>query len=72
MFENLVKRLGVKETVYHSNPCVFTSLFEGEKGEKIIFLMNLYSGKNKTDIRIGDKEFKDIPLEPMEVKTINL
>lgn len=68
LLRNMIKRLGGNETVYHSNRHLFTSLFEGEK--KMLFIMNLYSGKNQTDIRVGKKEYKDIVLEPMEVKTI--
>lgn len=72
MMRTLVSRLGAKETLYHSNEYVFTSLFEGKNGEKMVFLMNLYSGKNTTDIRVEDKEIKNIELAPMEVKTICL
>lgn len=72
MMRTLVSRLGAKETLYHSNEYVFTSLFEGRNGEKMVFLMNLYSGKNTTDIRVGDKVIEGIQLEPMEVKTICL
>lgn len=72
MLRVLLGRLGAKETVYHSNEHVFTSLFENTSGKKLLFLLNLYSGRNKTDLRIGDRTIEGISLEPMEVKTICL
>ena len=68
----LLDRLDAKETVYHSNEHVFTSLFEDATGNKMLFLLNLYSGRNKTDIRVGEKTIEGIQLEPMEIKTICL
>lgn len=72
MMENLLRRLDTKEIVGHTNPHVFTSMFESENGRKIIFLMNLYSGRNVTDITVVGKTIKDITLAPMEVKTIEI
>ncbi len=71
-FESLLKRLEAKETVYHSNPCVIVSLLEDENNKKLLFLLNLFSSENKTDIKVNGKEFNDIVLKPMEVKTIML
>lgn len=72
MLRVLLGRLNTKENVYHSNEHVFTSLFEDEAGRKMVFVLNLYSGKNETDLRIGEKIIENIVLEPMEVKTICL
>ena len=72
LIRNMIQRLSGEETVYHSNRHLFVSLFEGEQGQKMLFIMNPYSGKNITDIRVGEKEIKDITLAPMEVKTIIL
>lgn len=72
MMRMLLDRLDAKETVYHSNEHVFTSLFEDATGKKMLFLLNLYSGRNKTDIRVGEKTIEGIQLEPMEIKTICL
>lgn len=72
MLKVLLERLDVKETVWHSNEHVFTSLFMNEDGRKMLFILNLYSGKNRTDIQVGDTKITDIVLEPMEVRTIEI
>lgn len=72
MLRELLGRLHAEETVWHSNEHVFTSLFRDAAGRELVFVMNLYSGKNKTDLRIGNKRIKGVILEPMEVKVIEL
>ncbi|MBQ6171276.1 MAG: beta-galactosidase [Clostridia bacterium] len=72
MLSEILAMLGAKKTVCHSNPHIFTTVLENENGEKTVFLMNLYSSPQKTDICFEDKSFKDISLAAMEVKTIDL
>lgn len=72
MLCGLLAMLGAKTTVCHSNPHIFTTVLENENGKKTVFLMNLYSSPQKTDITLEDKSFKDISLAAMEVKTIDL
>ena len=72
MLSEILAMLGAKKTVCHSNPHIFTTVLENENGEKTVFLMNLYSSPQKTDICFEDKSFRDITFEAMEVKTIDL
>ena len=70
MMESLLLRLGAEEVVTHSNRHVFTTCFKGKNGERAIFLMNLYSSSNKTNVTWNGNTIQDICLEPMEVKMI--
>ena len=73
--ESLLSRLGAAETVRSENRNIFTSLLEDGEGRRMLFLMNLYSGRQKTSVRVvrgGEVEIDDIELQPMEVKTYEL
>lgn len=76
LFEKLLTSLDTKPTVYCSNRSLITSLLENKNtGKKSLFVMNLYSGKQTTDITVyGNKinKFTEIELKPMEVKNIDL
>ena len=68
----LLERLGTEKVLQHSNKQIFTSYFQGKKGEKVAFIMNLFSGSNTTDLAVGDKRIENIHLGPMEVKILEL
>ena len=70
MLEHLLSILDAKEVVGHSNRHVFTSYFRGKNGEEAVFLMNLYSSSNVTDVCVNGKTIEDIYLEPMETKML--
>lgn len=66
---SLLERLDTQPTLIHSNPHIFTSVLEDEE-HTAVFLMNLYSGENTTDICGCGVEEKNVVLHPMEVKTL--
>ena len=70
MVREIVKLLGAKPCVEHSNRQIFTSLFRKEDGHGIIFVMNLYSGAQSTDIRFENNVWQNVELKPMEVLTL--
>lgn len=72
MMRELLERLGTEKVLQHSNKQIFTSYFQGKKGEKVAFIMNLFSGSNTTDLAVGDKRIENIHLGPMEVKILEL
>lgn len=69
MLEDLLLFLGAKKTASSSNRNIFTSLWE-DKGRKVLFVMNLFSGKQSTDITILGKNVIHADLNPMEVRVI--
>jgi beta-galactosidase len=72
MLRGILALFGAKPAVYHSNPHIFTTVLESECGKKTVFIMNLYSSPQSTDIEFEGKAFKKIALDAMEVKTIDL
>ena len=70
MIREIVRYLGAKPTVEHSNRQIFTSLFRKEDGHGLVFVMNLYSGAQSTDITVGEHTWKNVELAAMEVKTL--
>ncbi|MCQ2446712.1 MAG: hypothetical protein MJ141_07515, partial [Clostridia bacterium] len=67
--------LGAEKTVRRSNRHIFQALWEGKNGRRMLFLMNLYSGKQSTDVTVfhgGEKSLGRFDLLPMEVKVIDL
>ena len=73
--ESLLARLGAKKTAFSENRNIFTSLLEDGEGRRMLFLMNLYSGRQRTSVRVtrgGEVLIEDIELEPMEIKAIEL
>jgi len=59
MVEDLLMCAGAKPTVESSNRNIMTSLLESD-GRRMLFLLNLYTGRQKTDITVfdGDKATK--------------
>ena len=72
MLEALLKLLGAQTTVVSSNRNVFTALWRGDGGQRALFVMNLYSGAQQTDITVGDEPLGRLSLKPMEVRLIDL
>lgn len=75
MMEHFVNLMGGKPVVSSSNRNIFTSLWIGEGGQRLLFVMNLYSSSQTTDIIISGSSdtapvtLKEITLSPMEVRT---
>lgn len=55
MLEDLLEEAGAIPAVQSSNRTLFTSLQEGENGKKMLFILNLFSGKQSTDITVWGK-----------------
>lgn len=75
MLEHLVDRMGGKPCVKSSNRNLFTSLWTDEEGRRILFVMNLYSGRQKTDLWVsagGEWHQEQVVLGPMEVQYFEL
>lgn len=80
MMEHLMELLGGKPCVSSSNRNIFTSLWTDEDGHRILFVMNLYSSAQSTDITVFPDEvsgaapvlLNDVQLAPMEVRTFTL
>lgn len=75
MLEHLLERLGAVPCVESSNRNLFTALWEDDAGRRTLFVLNLYSGAQKTSVRVwaGDTVWaKDLALAPMEVKVLDL
>ncbi len=77
MMEYLLDRLGAKKCVYSQNRNIFTSLWEDEKGNRVLFAMNLYSSPQQTKLTVydGDNHVvweKEVALAAMEVGSYDL
>ncbi len=71
MMEQFVEMMGGKPCVESSNRNIFTSLWTDDTGRQIVFVMNLYSGRQKTNIRVyagGEHLWENVELSTMEVK----
>lgn len=75
MMEQLVLRLGGRETVESSNRNIFTALWSDGTRE-LLYVMNPYSGRQHTNIRIrrelGWQDLGEMTLAAMEIRTIDL
>lgn len=75
MMEQLVLRLGGRETVESSNRNLFTALWN-DGSHELLFVMNPYSGRQRSRIRIrrGDswQDLGEIALNSMEIRPIDL
>jgi hypothetical protein len=72
-FENMLSWLDAKPCVNSTNRCVFSTLFKD--GKKLaLFLLNLYTGKQKTNVTVYNGEqaidIGEVELSPMDVKLI--
>lgn len=75
MMERFIELLDGKSCVESSNRNIFTTLWMDESGRRQLFVMNLYSSPQMTDIRVhvGENwELKQLELAPMEVRSIAL
>ena len=76
MLEKLLAQLDARPVVKSSNRNLFTSLLRGENGKQLLFVMNLYSGAQSTQITVYDeeeaKEIGRIDLKAMEVRILPL
>ena len=72
MMERFAERMGAKPCVSSSNRHLFTSLWEGVEGQRTLFIMNLYSGAQSTQIEVRGEVLGEFRLAPMEVRTIDL
>lgn len=77
MMEYLLDILGVKPCVLSSNRNIFTSLIEDDKGQRVLFVLNLYSSPQQTEVTVFDKVggavwTQKLQLGAMEVKSFDL
>lgn len=74
--ERLLASLGAEPTVAASNRNLFTSLLVAPDGRQVLFIMNLYSGAQSTEISLFDgaeeKAMGRFDLAPMEVRIVEL
>ena len=71
MLDYLLSELNAESAVEHDNRNVFTALWKKDENSGTIFLMNLYSSPQTTEIRFKDHMIGEYELDPMEVKTID-
>ena len=67
--------LGAKKCVASSNRNIITALWETQDGKRDLFVMNLFSGKNATDIRVNwgkPVDLGHIELDAMQVKHFDI
>ena len=80
MMEYLVNMMGGKPSVSSSNRNIFTSLWTDDSGHRLLYVMNLYSSAQTTDITVFDEtdydgislRINEVKLAPMEVRTFEL
>ena len=74
--ERLLASLDAEPTVAASNRNLFTSLLAAPDGRQVLFIMNLYSGAQSTEISLFDgaeeKAMGRFDLAPMEVRIVEL
>lgn len=76
MLEDFLDTLGARPVLSCSNPCVNYTVRRTEDGKTAVFLMNLYAGKQSTEVTLY-KDGKEISLgkftlSPMKVKMLVL
>ena len=77
MMEYLLDRLGATPAVSSSNRSIFTSLIEDHEGHAVLFVLNLYSSPQKTDVTVYNKDGSvkfegHFDLAAMEVANVDL
>lgn len=75
MLEHFIRLMGGCPCVESSNRNIFTSILTDDQGQRELFVMNLYSSPQSTNIRVAVGDTKDIgilDLAPMEVRAIDL
>ena len=74
MLEHFMALLGAKPCVEHTNRHLFTALWDGENGRHALFVMNLYSAPQRTELFWGEdcEPLGEIELRPMEVRVLEL
>ena len=75
MLEHLLEMLDGNPCVKSSNRNLFTSLWTDDDGRRILFVMNLYSGRQRTNLHVfsgGEVVLENVELAPMEVKYLEL
>lgn len=73
--EMLLERLGTRPCIASSNRNIFTSLWEDATGHQCVFVMNLYSSPQSTDVTIFAKDGsvarrEHVDLAPMQIVTL--
>lgn len=77
MLEWLLERDGAQPLIGSQNRNVMTTLWEGEEGKKLLFVMNLYSSPQSTQITLfpgsaNEKDLGQLRLSAMEVKILEV
>ena len=77
LLEWLLEKDGGRPLIASANRNIMTTLWEGENGKKMLFVMNLYSSPQETDITLYPGSVKaqnlgHFRLNPMEVKALDV
>ena len=76
MLEDFLSELGAKAVLSCSNPCVNYTVRRDENGKTAIFLMNLYAGRQSTEVTVWEngeaRSLGKFALKPMQVKMLIL
>lgn len=77
LLEWLLERDGAVPLIESKNRNIMTTLWEGENGKKMLFIMNLYSSPQETDITLypGSENAQNLGhfrLDAMEVQTLDV
>ena len=68
--ESLLEKMGAKKCVEHDNPSIYATVLRG-KGKTAVFLINLYTGAQKSHIRVHKEnetvDLGEISFKPCEV-----
>ena len=76
MLENMLADLGAQPVAESSNRNLFTSVLESPDGRRMLFIMNLYSGAQHTDITVyrdgQPYRLEHFILKPMEVRWLEI
>ncbi len=75
MMERFLERLDARPCVASSNRNVFTALWTDEIGRRMLFVLNPYSGAQRTRLHVfegGGVALDEMALRPMEVRAVAL
>ena len=75
MMERFLERLDARPCVASSNRNVFTALWTDESGRRMLFVLNPYSGAQRTRLHVfegGGAALDEMALRPMEVRAVAL